>query len=66
MLRPSNTPKEPTGLLEKRFGSASFASRVEKVLMWQQSNDNYGMADASSVITHFAAAPYQRLLFDTM
>ena len=66
MLRPSYTPKEPTGLLEKRFGSASFASRVEKVLMWQQSNDNYGMADSSSVITHFAAVPYQRLLFDTM
>ncbi len=67
-VRPPPAPDRPDDLLERRFGSAAFATRAERALSWQPDGDGRGngMADAAAVATHFAAAPYQRLLFDPL
>lgn len=65
-VHPPQTPGSTNGLLEQRFGPAAFAARAERALSWQSSGGRDGMANASSVVTRFAAAPYQRLLFDPM
>ena len=65
-VRPPQESDSPDDLLEKRFGAAAFAARAEHVLSWQPSTAGDGMADADAVAARFAAAPYQRLLFDPM
>ena len=58
-------PAEPSDdPLERRFGPAAFAERAERALSWQPATAGAGVADADSVAARFAAAPYQRLLFD--
>ena len=52
--------------LERRFGAAAFAERAARVLAWQPWSGSSGTADADAVLARFAAAPYQRLLFDPM
>ena len=65
-VRPPKTLEPTNDLLERRFGASAFAARAEKALSWQPSDSGDGMADAASVVTRFAAAPYQRLLFDPL
>lgn len=50
--------------LERRFGATAFAKRAAEMLTWEPWTINSGNADADAVLSHFAAAPYQRLLFD--
>ena len=63
-VRPPPAPDRPDDLLERRFGAAAFAERAERVLSWKAATCGHGMADADTVAARFAAAPYQRLLFD--
>ena len=63
-VHPPPAPDRPDDLLERRFGAAAFAERAEQVLAWEKAAGGRGVADADTVAARFAAAPYQRLLFD--
>lgn len=63
-LRPAPTAAPTDDPLERRFGPAAFAERAERALSWQPATAGAGVADADTVAARFAAAPYQRLLFD--
>ena len=65
-VRRPQAPDPGDDLLERRFGAAAFAARAAQALAWQPAVAGTGTADADTVAERFAAAPYQRLLFDPL